>query len=107
MGLNTFFEEHSHTRQQLDSFNTFLSKTIPIILQENSLLKSEMDSEFELKYTNPRIESPNIKIGLKKRHIHPAECRMRDLTYSVDILVDVEYKVKGKTYKKRSVLLGK
>ncbi|KAF7703840.1 DNA-directed RNA polymerase III subunit RPC2 [Cucumispora dikerogammari] len=105
--IQSFFEENSFTRQQLTSFNSFIEKTIPLILNENNTLLSEMDQEFYLKYSNVKVIKPIQNISMKISNLYPTECRIRNLTYASPIFVDIEYKAYGKIVKKKNVLLGK
>lgn len=65
-----------------------------IILNESNVeIKSSVDPYFFIRYTNVRIQSPCEIIGRGQapKLITPHECRLRDMTYRGDMIVDIEY----------------
>jgi DNA-directed RNA polymerase III subunit RPC2 len=53
---------------------------------------SDVDRSFYLRYTSVTVGTPErMDQNAYDRVITPQECRLRDLTYSANILVDVEY----------------
>ncbi|EPY35525.1 DNA-directed RNA polymerase III subunit RPC2 [Strigomonas culicis] len=70
-----------------------------ILLNESNIeIKSSVDPDFVIRYTNIRVKSPQdiVGHGQVRRLITPHECRIRDLTYRGDMLVDVEYTSRDK-----------
>jgi DNA-directed RNA polymerase III subunit RPC2 len=64
-----------------------------ILLNEsNKEIRSSIDPDFVVRYTNIRVLNPReiIAKGHPPKKITPHECRVRDLTYRGDIIVDVE-----------------
>jgi DNA-directed RNA polymerase III subunit RPC2 len=63
-----------------------------ILNDSNREIKSSVDPDFFIRYTNIWVESPKEVTGHNAaRTITPHECRLQGLTYKGDIFVDVEY----------------
>ena len=82
-------------KQHIDSYNYFINHSIKGIVETNALINSDAggpDYNFWLKFTNIKVGYPKIKEedGIDKK-ITPHECRVRDMTYSAPMFVDVEY----------------
>lgn len=70
-----------------------------ILLNESNVeIKSSVDPDFMIRYTNIRVCSPQEIVGKGQvpKLISPQECRIRDLTYRGDMIVDVEYTSRDK-----------
>ncbi|XP_068232795.1 DNA-directed RNA polymerase III subunit RPC2 [Palaemon carinicauda] len=79
-------------KQHIDSFNYFVNVDIKNIVKANSKITSDVEPLFYVKYKNVRVENPNIEEGINiSDKTSPHECRLRDITYSAPIMVDVEY----------------
>ena len=50
-----------------------------------------MDPKFFLRYTNIYVARPSVNEDLTEKRVTPHECRLRDLTYSAPVYVDVRY----------------
>ena len=96
-------QSNSIVRQQILSFNEFLAKDISEILQANNTILSDIEPTFYLKYNKIYVGKPEILENMSARKIYPNECRIRDLTYSSPVFVDIEYKTKGQIIKKGSL----
>eukprot|EP00796_Vickermania_ingenoplastis_P012996 gene12996-8842_t len=73
-----------------------------IILNESNIeIKSSVDPDFFIRYTNIRVERPCEIVGRGQapKLITPQECRVRDMTYRGDMIVDVEYTNRDKKAK--------
>ena len=59
----------------------------------NSIIETDEANhrDFYLKFTNIYVEKPMIQEDLIQHPLTPNECRIRDLTYSAPIYVDLEY----------------
>ena len=88
-------------KQHIDSFNYFINVGIKHIIKANALITSDALSggipsddpanQFYFKFTDIRVGMPLVKEDLVTHKIMPQECRIRDMTYSAPIHVDVEY----------------
>ena len=53
---------------------------------------SSADEFFFLKYNNVHVGMPEVEEGFNiTQSVTPHECRLRDMTYSAQITVDIEY----------------
>ena len=93
-------------KQHIDSFNYFLNVSIKEIIRANSLMTSEHDHQFYLKFTDINVGMPRHKEGHDEWKLTPHECRVRDMTYQAPIFVDVEYTARGKIQRVRDVVIG-
>ena len=78
-------------KQHIDSFNYFINVDIKKMVAANQMIYSDHPNhkDYYLKFTDIRIGMPMIEEDFKQ-HLTPNECRIRDLTYSAPIYVDVE-----------------
>lgn len=94
-------------RQQISSFNFFVTQEIRNIVKANSVVDSDIDRSFYLRYTDIRVAKPTIEENMVTMDVLPEECRLRDLTYCGNIYVDIEYTKHRKVVMKRNVFIGK
>lgn len=87
-----FLKSKGLVKQHVDSFNFFIHTDLKKIVQANDKIYSDADDTFYLKYLNVSVGVPEVEEGFNvTRKSTPHECRLRDLTYSALITVDVEY----------------
>ena len=72
-------------KQHIDSFNYFLNVSIKEIIRANSLMTSEHDHQFYLKFSDVRVGMPRQREGHDEWKLMPHECRVRDMTYQAPI----------------------
>ncbi len=90
--LPAFLKVKGLVKQHIHSFNYFINVDIKNIVKANELVTSDADPSFYLKYLNISVGKPSIEESINvTKPIAPHECRLRDLTYSAPITVDVEY----------------
>lgn len=90
--LPAFLKVKGLVKQHLDSFNYFVDVDLKKIIKANELVLSDVDPEFYLRYLDIRVGHKSTSPpGTKEVILPPHECRLRDLTYSAPIYVDVEY----------------
>ncbi|KAF3989455.1 hypothetical protein FT662_02821 [Candidozyma haemuli var. vulneris] len=90
--LPAFLKVKGLVKQHLDSFNYFVDVDLKKIIKANELVLSDVDPQFYLKYLDIRVgHKSSSPPGTKEVIMAPHECRLRDLTYSAPIYVDVEY----------------
>ncbi|CAL8109808.1 unnamed protein product [Orchesella dallaii] len=87
-----FLETKGLVKQHIDSFNYFINVDIKKIVMANSKVACDVDPTFYLKYLNVYVGSPDIEESFNvSKSTTPHECRLRDITYSAPITVDIEY----------------
>lgn len=105
--IKLFFKEKTLVRQHIDSFNYFVDHELKSILDANNIVDSDIDHTFYLKYLDIRVGAPSITENMIETHVYPLECRNRDLTYSANIYVDIEYVRNKQIVVKRDLCMGK
>ena len=88
--LPAFLKVKGLVKQHLDSFNYFVDVDLKKIIKANQLILSDVDPEFYLKYVDIRVGHRSTSSS-KDYIVPPHECRLRDMTYSAPIYVDIEY----------------
>eukprot|EP00064_Thunnus_orientalis_P015216 superscaffoldBa00002780_g15266 len=79
-------------KQHIDSFNYFINVEIKKIMKANEKITSDADPMWYLKYLNIYVGMPDVEESFNvTRPVSPHECRLRDMTYSAPITVDIEY----------------
>lgn len=90
--LDTFTKEKGLVRFQIDSYNDFITRRIPKVLKEIGVIKPEVPElgEFKIKLGEFKIGSPSVKeADGSVRNILPMEARIRNLTYSAPMFVEM------------------
>ena len=92
--IKKYFEEHSFIESNIRSFNEFLDKVLQKIVDEvgeivPTIIPQEYEN-FKIKFNKIRVERPQItEADGSKRDLYPMEARLRKLTYSAPIILDV------------------
>ena len=104
--ISAYFSQHGLVSQQIGSFNQFVGNNVKEIVDENKVLKIEMDISYkrnaepityELNFgdvkiaANPQILESNEKIN---KQLFPNEARVRNLDYLSDLSVEAFLKEK-------------
>ncbi|MEM4318678.1 MAG: DNA-directed RNA polymerase subunit B'' [Candidatus Pacearchaeota archaeon] len=93
--IKSYLNEFSLTQSNLDSFNDFFERRIQQLIESlNEQLKQDK-SEIEL----GRIwlgKAEFIEVDGTKKEIKPIECRIRKLTYTAPLFLEISYKGKEK-----------
>jgi DNA-directed RNA polymerase beta subunit len=90
--LNTFINEKGLVRFNIESYNDFVVRRIPKILNEIGVIKPEVPElgEFKIKLGEFKIGEPSVKeADGSVRNILPMEARIRNLTYSAPMFVEM------------------
>lgn len=107
--LPAFLQVKGLVKQHIDSFNYFVETDLKNILRANDRVTSDIDPNFFLRYTDIWVGNPerNEAGATQRRESYPHECRLRDMTYSAPIYVNIEYYRAGKTVRRKAVSIGK
>lgn len=91
--LPAFLKVRGLVKQHVDSFNYFINKEIRQIVQAqaNRQITVDSDPNFYFKYLDVHVGTPSVEDEFRSRAVTPQQCRLRDITYSAPIAVDVEY----------------
>lgn len=88
--IHKFFDENSLVKQQIDSFNYFLDNSLASIIKENksTSLGDAKNTKIEIK--NVYVTSPShVENDGTTNMILPFETRIRNLTYSSSVYIDI------------------
>jgi DNA-directed RNA polymerase III subunit RPC2 len=114
-------------RQHVESFDRFIEVELDQILKANARVRSEVsrpllggatrvldacgcvqsDSKWFLEYKAVRVGDPNIEEDMEVIASTPHVCRLRDLTYSAPITVDIQYTRGSELVTRSGVLIGR
>ena len=104
--LPAFLKVKGLVKQHLDSFNYFVDVDLKKIIEANQIILSDVDPEFYFKYIDIRVGQRSTS-STRDYLVPPQECRLRDLTYSAPIYVDVEYTRGRNIVLRRDVEIGR
>lgn len=106
--LPAFLKVKGLVKQHIDSFNYFINVEIKKIVKANELITTDADPSFYLKYLNISVGKPDVEESLNvTKSIAPHECRLRDMTYSAQLTVDIEYTRGNQRVIRRGVPIGR
>eukprot|EP00111_Clytia_hemisphaerica_P015648 TCONS_00046187-protein len=87
-----FLKVKGLVKQHIDSFNYFVNSEIKEIVKANGKVQTDADPVWYLKYLDVHVGTPDVEESFNvSRPVAPHECRLRDLSYSAPITVDIEY----------------
>lgn len=67
-----------------------------------------VECDFLLRYTNIYVGTPDVNEGFNiSKPTTPHECRLRDMTYSAPITVDIEYTRGAQRVSRTGLLIGR
>jgi len=103
--IKRYLQQHSLVESNIVSFNNFVEHRMQQIVDE--LSKSLNNEEIEIRLGKIRIERPNIiEADGSQNLITPTEARLRDLTYSAPIYLEVSVK-QGNQLETHDVEIGR
>ncbi|SOV08039.1 probable DNA-directed RNA polymerase III, 130 KD subunit [Ustilago sp. UG-2017a] len=103
-----FLQVKGLVKQHIESYNYFVDHDLKNIIKANEKITSDIDPKFYLKYTDITVGEPRRYDGdALQRPITPHECRLRDITYSAHIFVNIEYTRGGKIIRRKNVAIGR
>lgn len=106
--LPAFLMVRGLVRQHLDSFNHLIEVELKEIVKANEYIHCEADPNWFVQYIDIRVGMPDIEESFgNSRKTTPHECRLRDLTYSAPILVDIEYARGNQRIVKHNLTIGR
>ena len=107
----SFLRVRGLVKQHIDSFDYFIREDLKKIVRSNEKIVSDVDPTIWLQYTDIRVGKPVSDQDLVTTETTPQQCRLRDITYSAPIVVDVTYtKREGNKivqHSQKDVLIGR
>lgn len=102
-----FIKSKGLVKLHIDSFNHFIETEIRNIVQANSRV-SVPSANWWLEYNNVYLKPPTVNDGsVVASRVTPHDCRLRDLTYAGEILVDITFTRQHEIVSKKGVLIGR
>lgn len=106
--IPAFIKTRGLVRQHIESYNHLIEHEIKQILLANEKVECDADPNFFLKYTDIRVGRPSVEEDLILSETTPQQCRLRDMTYSAPIMVDVQYtRAKRQLVNRKNVIIGR
>lgn len=102
-----FLQVKGLVKQHIDSYNYFIDVEMKKIMLANEKIDSDIDPTFYFKYTDIYVGEPKIEENMVSYDVTPQECRLRDLTYSAPIYVDVEYVRGRQIVLRKGIMVGR
>ncbi|MDD3174986.1 MAG: hypothetical protein PHU51_00755 [Candidatus Nanoarchaeia archaeon] len=98
--LKKYFEENSLVNTDINSFNRFVNEDLNKILEENKVIEPTIIppnvDEFKIQFDNIWVGKPEItEADGSKRDVYPMEARLRKLSYSAPIYLEVSAHIDG------------
>lgn len=92
--IDKFFEQNSFVKSTIDSFNQFLEKHLNEILDENRIVEPTIIppnvESFKIRLDKIWVTRPEIiEADGAKRDIYPTEARLRKLSYSAPVYIEI------------------
>ena len=106
--LPAFLAVKGLVKQHIDSFNYFVDVDLQAILRANARITSDVDPNFFLEYEDIRVGHPERPDeNAINPSITPHECRLRDLSYSAPVYVNVRYTRGKQEVVSKGIKIGK
>lgn len=109
--LKKYFQEESFVESNIESFNNFVSKILPQILEENkeiipTIVPPDVE-EYKIRFDNIRIDKVEVtEADGSRRAIMPNEARLRKLTYASPMYVDISAHIDGVQRETFTAMIG-
>lgn len=109
--IKKYFEERGFIDADLESFNYFIEKELQKTIEENrdiepTIIPNNID-EFKIRFDRIWVTKPEItEADGSKRNIYPIEARIRKLTYSAPVYIEVSAHINGIQRESFTTLVG-
>ena len=96
--MKSFFKEEGLVKQHLDSYNDFVQNTLQEIIDEITGIKIEVPNHvYDIKFGTIEVRDPRVvEVDGTVREVHPREARIRNLTYSAPLYLDIILNEEGR-----------
>ena len=98
--IRSHFKENSFVQPEIDSFNSFVERELPVIIAENQVIEPTIIpanvEDFKIRLDKIRVDIPKIvEADGSERKVYPMEARIRKLTYSAPVYLTVSSHING------------
>ena len=89
--IKAFFAEEGLVKQHLDSYNDFVQNTLQHIIDEIHGITIEVPGHtYDIKFGTIEVDKPRVvEVDGTVRSVYPREARIRNLTYSAPLYLDI------------------
>ncbi len=89
--MKAFFAEEGLVKQHLDSYNDFVQNTLQHIIDEIQGITIEVPGHtYDIKFGTIEVDKPRVvEVDGTVRSVYPREARIRNLTYSAPLYLDI------------------
>ena len=104
--MRSFFKEEGLVKQHLDSYNDFTRNTLQQIIDEIGGISIEVPNHvYNIKFGAIEIGDPRVvEVDGTVREVYPREARIRNLTYSAPLYLEIELDDEGReTYERVNI----
>nr|QBK87548.1 MAG: DNA-directed RNA polymerase subunit beta [Marseillevirus LCMAC201] len=85
-----YFDHHTFTEHQLDSYNKFIREKLPVIITGTEFEYSKDGSNYVVSFENVYVKKPEFtEPSGVTRKLKPQDCRIRNLNYTCRIYTDI------------------
>ncbi len=110
--IKKYFDEHTVIESNIKSFNHFINKGMQEIIDEsNEILPTIIPPEienFKIKLDKVWVTKPEIvEADGSRRNVYPVEARLRQLTYSAPVYLEVSTHIDGVQRESFTAVVGK
>ena len=109
--VNKYFEENNFVQSNIESYNSFIDWRLQNLIDETgpatpAVIPPEAE-EVKFKFGKITVEKPSIiEADGAKRRILPVEARMRNLTYTAPVYLEVSLIIDGKERERAEVQIA-
>lgn len=98
--IQKYFEERSFVESDIESFNHFIEEELQHIIEENKEIEPTIIppnvEEFKIRFDKISVTKPEItEADGSKRPIYPIEARLRKISYSAPVFIEVSAHING------------
>jgi DNA-directed RNA polymerase beta subunit len=107
--LKAFQSEKGFAQYQIDSYNRFINERLQAVIDEINEIKPESEKlgDFVVELGEARVGKPSVKeADGSLREILPQEARLRDITYSAPIFLQMITKADEEVHEQKEVKIG-
>ncbi len=104
--MRSFFKEEGLVKQHLDSYNDFTRNTLQQIIDEIGGISIEVPNHvYNIKFGAIEIGDPRVvEVDGTVREVYPREARIRNLTYSAPLYLEIKLDDEGReTYERVNI----
>ncbi len=101
-----YLKENPLTKQFVDSYNKFIEEGMQKVIDSQPLIEPQIQG-MQLKLGKIRVEKPMItEADGSRRPLYPMEARMRDLSYTAPLFLEMTLIIKGVEKRTEDVFVG-